>query len=159
MYYSIKKQRYRHQIQFTVRNYHRAKNRICINHYRKTLQFTYLSVYSAFCAISILLHHIVWLTELYKFYVFDLFLRGKKNIPKELSSRISIFGKYHSHPIIIRVSIFSNEQFEDVLILTTDYRVDHLDLSIHLASWLKWLTYWILPSKETLSKLKIYKMK
>ncbi|KAK2967028.1 hypothetical protein RJ640_003384 [Escallonia rubra] len=44
--------------------------------------------------------------------------------------RISIFGKYHDHPIR-RVSIFSNERFEDLLILTTDCRVDHSDLSIH----------------------------
>ena len=45
-------------------------------------------------------------------------------------SRISIFGKYHDHPIR-RVSIFSNERFEDLLVLTADCRVDHSDLSIH----------------------------
>jgi hypothetical protein len=36
----------------------------------------------------------------------------------------------HMHPIR-RVLIFSNKRFEDLLILTTHCRIDHLDLSIH----------------------------
>ncbi|KAL9160423.1 hypothetical protein ABFS82_08G198700 [Erythranthe guttata] len=55
--------------------------------------------------------------------------------PSTIDWLLRVFGKYHDHPIR-RVSIFSNEQFEDLLILTTDCRVDHSDLSIHRCrSW------------------------
>ncbi|KAK2995418.1 hypothetical protein RJ640_029050, partial [Escallonia rubra] len=42
-----------------------------------------------------------------------------------------IVSRFLGSIMIIQVSIFSNERFEDLLILTTDCRVDHSDLSIH----------------------------